>query len=309
MAANRRSNVAAGGLPQDFELRVRRDEPMSKHTSFHVGGPADLYFEPRDRQDLAAFLRSLKADIPIHWIGLGSNLLVRDGGIRGAVIALHGALGRLDRESQSMVYCEVGVPGARLAKQCIKWGMNEAAFFAGIPGTLGGALAMNAGAFGGETWRHVREVELMARDGDVTRHRAEEFKYSYRHVESPFVDRWFVAARLGFEQRGAADEEGMRALLQKRKESQPIGSWNCGSVFVNPAGDHAARLIEASGLKGYRVGDAVVSEKHANFIINEGAAKAADVETLIAHIQQQVQAQHGVMLTTEVRMLGEASKS
>lgn len=308
MAANKKSSLRSGGLPQDFELRVRRNEPMSKHTSLHVGGPADLYFEPRDRPDLAAFLRSLPADLPIHWIGLGSNLLVRDGGIRGAVIALHGALGRLDRESQTTVYCEAGVPGARLAKQCIKWGMNDAAFFAGIPGTLGGALAMNAGAFGGETWRHVREVELMARDGDITRHQAAEFKVAYRHVESPFVDRWFVAARLGFEQGGQVDDRAIRELLQKRKESQPIGSWNCGSVFVNPPGDHAARLIEASGLKGYRVGGAVVSDKHANFIINEGAATAADVETLIAHIQQQIQARHGVMLTTEVRMLGEAIK-
>jgi UDP-N-acetylmuramate dehydrogenase len=308
MATNKKSSVDPNGLPADFALRVRRNEPMSKHTSFHVGGPADLYFEPRDRLDLAAFLRVLPADLPIHWIGLGSNLLVRDGGVRGAVIALHGALSRLDRVSQDTVYCEAGVPAARLAKQCIKWGLNDAAWFAGIPGTLGGALAMNAGAFGGETWRHVREVEMIGRDGVVTTHSPEEFKVAYRHVEPPQSECWFVAACLRFETRGEADEQAMRELLQRRKDTQPIGSWNCGSVFTNPAGDHAARLIEATGLKGLRIGGATVSTKHANFIINEGQASAADIEALILQVQQRVHQRQGVMLTTEVRIIGEAGK-
>ncbi len=308
MATNKKSSADANGLPADFALRVRRNEPMSRHTSFHVGGPADLYFEPRDRLDLAGFLRALPADLPIHWLGLGSNLLVRDGGVRGAVIALHGALSRLDRISQDSVYCEAGVPAARLAKQCLKWGLTDAAWFAGIPGTLGGALAMNAGAFGGETWRHVREVEMIGRDGVVSTHSPVAFKVSYRHVESPLSERWFVAARLGFERRGEADEQEMRELLQRRKDTQPIGSWNCGSVFTNPAGDHAARLIEATGLKGLRIGGATVSTKHANFIINEGQASAADIEALILQVQQRVHERQGVMLTTEVRILGEAGK-
>ncbi len=308
MATNKKSSVVTNGLPADFALRVRRDEPMSKHTSFHVGGPADLYFEPRDRLDLTGFLRALPADLPIHWIGLGSNLLVRDGGVRGAVIALHGALSRLDRASQDTVYCEAGVPAARLAKQCIKWGLNDAAWFAGIPGTLGGALAMNAGAFGGETWRHVREVEMIGRDGVVSTHNPEEFKVTYRRVEPPLSEHWFVAARLGFEKRGEADDQAMRELLQRRKDTQPIGSWNCGSVFTNPAGDHAARLIEATGLKGLRSGGATVSTKHANFIINEGQASAADIEALILLVQQRVHERQGVMLTTEVRIIGEAGK-
>ncbi len=152
-------------LPGDWSLRVRRAEPMSKHTSWHVGGPADIYFEPRNADDLAAFLRSLPAELPVTWLGLGSNLLVRDGGIRGAVIATQGALDRIDRVSETRVYCEAGVPCARLAKLCIKWGLGPAEFFGGIPGTFGGALAMNAGAFGGETWRHVVEVDMIARDG------------------------------------------------------------------------------------------------------------------------------------------------
>ena len=308
MATNKKASVDPGGLPADYALRVRRHEPMSRHTSFHVGGPADLFFEPRDRADLAGFLRVLPADQPIHWIGLGSNLLVRDGGVRGAVIALHGALSRLDRASQDTVYCEAGVPAARLAKQCIKWGLNDAAWFAGIPGTLGGALAMNAGAFGGETWRHVREVEMIGRDGVVSTHSPEQFQVSYRHVEPPQPGRWFVAARLRFAERGAADDKAMRELLQRRKDTQPIGSWNCGSVFTNPQGDHAARLIEATGLKGLRIGGATVSTKHANFIINEGQASAADIEALILQVQQRVHEQQGVMLTTEVRIIGEAGK-
>ncbi len=295
----------ANRLSPDFAQRVRRDEPMAKHTSFHVGGPADYYFEPRDRHDLAAFLRTIPEDVPLHWIGLGSNLLVRDGGIRGAVIALHGSLARLDRLSQTSVYCEAGVPCARLAKQCIKWGMSDAAWFAGIPGTFGGALAMNAGAFGGDTWTHVREVELMGRDGAVSTHEPDEFKVSYRQVLLPESDHWFVGARLSFEHRSDADDTAMRELLQKRKDSQPIGTWNCGSVFANPLNDHAARLIEAAGLKGFRVGGAVVSKKHANFIVNEGQASATDIETLIDLLRQRVLEQHGVALSTEVRIIGE----
>ena len=308
MVTNKKPSMDASGLPADFALRVRRNEPMSKHTSFHVGGPADLYFEPRDRNDLASFLRALPADLPVYWIGLGSNLLVRDGGVRGAVVALHGSLSRLDRISQDMVYCEAGVPAARLAKQCIKWGLNDAAWFAGIPGTLGGALAMNAGAFGGETWRHVREVEMIGRDGVVSTHGPDEFKVSYRHVEAPQSGRWFVGARLRFDTRGEADDKAMRELLQRRKDTQPIGSWNCGSVFTNPAGDHAARLIETTGLKGLRIGGATVSTKHANFIINEGQASAADIEALILQVQRRVHEQQGVMLTTEVRIIGEAGQ-
>ena len=167
--AVRRAEAAmnALALPPDFDARVLRDEPMSKHTSWHVGGPADLFFTPLDVADVAAFLRSLEPDTPVMWIGLGSNLLVRDGGIRGAVIETHGVFDELERRSDNEVWCGSGVACAKLAKQCIKWGLGPAEFFAGIPGTLGGALAMNAGAFGGETWRHVRR-----RRDDRSRRRA-----------------------------------------------------------------------------------------------------------------------------------------
>lgn len=289
----------------EFMPRVRRSEPMSRHTSWHVGGPAEVFFNPRDRAELASFLRTLDAQVPIHWIGLGSNLLVRDGGLKGVVIATQGALNRLERRSQTTVFCEAGVPCARVARQCIKWGLGPAEFFAGIPGTLGGALAMNAGAFGGETWRHVVEVQTIDRRGKERTRAAGEYEVSYRHVAGPQPDEWFLAAQLTFERHPGAHEGEVRALLARRKASQPIGEWSCGSVFTNPPGDHAARLIESAGLKGYRVGGASVSSKHANFIINHGAARAAEIEQLIGHVQAAVERQYSVRLHPEVRIVGE----
>jgi UDP-N-acetylmuramate dehydrogenase len=280
---------------------------MSRHTSWHVGGPAEIYFTPADRADLASFLRSLPAEVPVCWIGLGSNLLVRDGGIAGVVVSMHGTFDRLERAASDRVYGEAGVACARIARQCIKWGLGPAEFFAGIPGTLGGALAMNAGAFGGETWRHVVEVETIDRGGREHCRPAGEYQVTYRHVELPAPEEWFLAARMCFEARPPEHRSEVNALLERRKATQPIGEWSCGSVFTNPPGDHAARLIEAAGLKGLAVGDASVSTKHANFIINHGAASAADVESLIARVQDEVERAHGVRLHPEVRIVGQAA--
>jgi UDP-N-acetylmuramate dehydrogenase len=293
-------------LAPEFAARVLHDVSMAKHTSWHVGGPADLFFTPRDAMDLAAFMRQLPPDIPVLWIGLGSNLLVRDGGIRGAVVSTHGALGVLERLSATRIQAEAGVPCARIARQCVKWGLGPAEFFAGIPGTLGGALAMNAGAWGGETWRHVIEVDVLDRRGMRHTRRAADYDIGYRKVKGP-DNEWFIGARLEFERAPGVNTDAIRELLEKRKETQPIGEWSCGSVFINPAGDHAARLIESAGLKGYRIGDASVSEKHANFIINHGHALAADVEALIVHVQRTVARIHRVSLHTEVRIVGEAA--
>jgi UDP-N-acetylmuramate dehydrogenase len=291
-------------LSPEFSTRVLHDVPMSKHTSWHVGGPADLFFTPRDVMDLAAFIRQLPADLPLLWVGLGSNLLVRDGGVRGAVISTHGALGQLERVSATRIYAGAGVPCARIARQCVKWGLGPAEFFAGIPGTLGGALAMNAGAWGGETWRHVIEVETLDRRGIRHARAPADYEIAYRRVTGP-AGEWFVAARLEFERKPGSADGAIRELLERRKESQPIGEWSCGSVFTNPPGEHAARLIETGGLKGFRIGDASVSEKHANFIINHGAARAADIEALILHVQRTVAAVHGIALTPEVRIVGD----
>ena len=277
---------------------------MSKHTSWHVGGPAEVYFNPRDRDDLTSFLRHLEPNVPVYWVGLGSNLLVRDGGLDGVVISTHGTLDRLERRSETTVFAEAGVACARIARQCIKWGLGPAEFFAGIPGTMGGALAMNAGAFGGETWQHVLGVETIDRHGKQHTRQASEYKASYRHVEAPFADEWFLSATLSFEHKPGANEAAVRELLAKRKASQPIGEWSGGSTFTNPPQDHAARLIEMSGLKGFRIGGASVSQKHANFIVNDGQARAADIEALIAHVQGTVQELHGVSLNPEVRIVG-----
>jgi UDP-N-acetylmuramate dehydrogenase len=295
--------MIALALPPELATRVRRDEPMSKHTSWHVGGPADLFFRPLHAADLAAFLGSLAPDTPVMWIGLGSNLLVRDGGIRGAVIETHGVFDDLERVDDTEVRCGSGVACAKLAKQCIKWGLGPAEFFAGIPGTLGGALAMNAGAFGGETWRHVLAVTTIDRSGVQRERPASDYVASYRHVSGP-ANEWFLGARLTFELRPGVSNEDIRLLLARRKATQPIGEWSCGSVFTNPPGDHAARLIDTAGLKGHRIGGARVSEMHANFIVNDGTASAADIEQLIGHVMTTVERVHGVQLKPEVRVVG-----
>ncbi len=295
----------AFALPPDYESRVLRNEPMSRHTSWHVGGPADLFFTPHDAADLSTFLQGLEPSTPILWIGLGSNLLVRDGGIRGAVIDTHGVFDELERVGENEVWCGAGVACAKLAKQCVKWGLGPAEFFAGIPGTLGGALAMNAGAFGGETWNHVLSVATLHRVGTRRERPASDYKVAYRHVAGP-SDEWFLGARLRFELRPGVSTEDIRVLLARRKATQPIGEWSCGSVFTNPPGDHAARLIDTCGLKGFRIGGARVSEMHANFIVNDGTAKASDIEQLIAHVMRTVKERHGVELKPEVRVVGEA---
>ena len=238
------------------------------------------------------------------WIGLGSNLLVRDGGVRGAVIATHGALNALERIGERRIHAEAGVPCARIARQCIKWALGPAEFFAGIPGTLGGALAMNAGAWGGETWTRVIEVDVLDRRGTRRTRTPADYEIGYRHVRGPKHE-WFIAARMEFDIKPDADETVIRDLLERRRQTQPIGEWSCGSVFTNPPGDHAARLIESAGLKGFRIGDASVSEKHANFIINHGAATAADIEAVILHVQRTVADAYDVRLHPEVRIVGE----
>jgi UDP-N-acetylmuramate dehydrogenase len=299
------------GISPDFIPRMRWHEPMSAHTSWRVGGPADMFFTPRDVEDLAAFLRALSPELAVCWIGLGTNLLVRDGGIRGVVVATPGAFPRIERRSQSRIYCEASVPCARIARSCLNWNLSQGEFFGGIPGTMGGALAMNAGAFGEDTWRHVRSVETMDRQGQRHRREPGEYRIGYRRVEpasAPVgvtVQECFVSAELEFEAAAGERASSVRTLSERRRQTQPLGEWSCGSVFRNPPGDHAARLIEAVGLKGYRIGDAVVSEKHANFFINEGHASAAEIEQLIQHVQQTVERVHGIALEPEVRIIGE----
>lgn len=284
---------------------LRLEEPLARYTSWRVGGPAERFYIPEDVAGLAEFLGTLPVDEPVTFLGLGSNLLIRDGGVRGTVISLARLPEQLERSGELTLTASAGVPCAKVARATASAGLAGAEFMAGIPGTLGGALAMNAGAWGQETWSIVEWVETLDRSGQLQRRQASEFRVAYRHVEAP-AEGWFMRAGLKLE----SDVEGrarqrIRELLAQRSASQPTGVASCGSVFRNPPGDHAARLIEACGLKGFTVGRAQVSGKHANFIINTGAATAADIEALIEHVQRSVQLQTGVVLTTEVHIIGE----
>ena len=283
---------------------VHANEPMSRHTSWRVGGPARYFFIPADREDLARFLQSLATDTPILWVGLGSNLLVRDGGFDGAVIATHRGLSKIERYGEREVFVQAGVPCARLARFSNRHGLCGVEFMAGIPGTVGGALAMNAGAFGSETWQSVTQVELVNRRGEFTHPPVESFAVAYREV-TVADDHWFTSARFTLSC-GDPDigQARIRSLLTERGSRQPVQRASAGSVFRNPPDDHAARLIEAAGLKGLRQGGAVVSSQHANFIINEGTASARDIETLIEMIRERVMDRLGVMLDPEVRFSG-----
>ena len=255
--------------------------------------------------DLCAFLARVPAGEPLFWLGLGSNVLIRDGGIRGTVIYLGNTLGHLEREGDAGLRAGAGVACPKLARFCARADLAGAEFMAGIPGTVGGALAMNAGAFGGETYDIVTAVHTVARGGTTRWRDAAELETGYRHVRLP-CEEWFLEARFALT-KGSAEEgqARIRELLRRRAASQPTGQRSCGSVFRNPPGDHAARLIEASGLKGEAIGEARVSRKHANFIINEGAARARDVEALIAKVMETVEHDHGVLLVPEVRIVGE----
>ena len=269
-----------------------------------MGGRAERLYKPADLSDTIAFVQSLAPDEPITWLGLGSNVLIRDNGIPGTVIITQNRLNGMEQINDTELRVEAGVACAKIAKLAIKLGLQGAEFFAGIPGTMGGALAMNAGAFGGETWENVIEVEVLTRDGIVITRTPTEYEISYRTVVGP-QNEAFLAARLRFKKGdGAKAAEGVKALLQKRSETQPIGVPSGGSVFRNPPGDHAGRLVEATGLKGFKIGGAQVSEKHANFIIQQGKATAADIENLIKHVAEAVKATHNVTLETEVRILG-----
>ncbi len=286
---------------------LSHDEPMSRHTSWRVGGPARRFYQPADIDDLANFLATLPADEELIWVGLGSNLLVRDGGIDGTVIATFGGMSDLSLQGNGVVRAEAGVACAKVARFMARHGLTGGEFLAGIPGSMGGALAMNAGAFGGETWQYVIAVETVDRTGQRHLREPSEYEIGYRHVQGP-ANEWFVAVQLRFEA-GESDsaQQRIKELMERRRATQPTNQPSCGSVFRNPTGDHAARLIEACGLKGHCIGAACVSEKHANFIINTGAATAADIEALIDWVRSEVLRVHDIKLQAEVRIVGRSA--
>ncbi len=288
---------------------LRHDVDMRRHTSWRAGGRVERMYQPVDFDDLAAFLRALPTDEPLLAVGLGSNLLVRDGGLRGTVLLLHGALGELRMETDGLVYAQAGVPGAKLARFAALHDLSGAEFFAGIPGTVGGMLAMNAGCYGSETWDVTTRVQVITRKGEVLERTAQDYDIAYRHVALRVrQEEWFVGAWFKFSAGdGEASREAIKTLLSKRIASQPLNLPNAGSVFSNPPGDYAARLIESCGLKGRQIGGAQVSEKHANFIVNVGNATAADIENLINKVQMTVEEKTGISLHPEVRIVGETA--
>jgi UDP-N-acetylmuramate dehydrogenase len=297
--------MMAAEKTQSWQGELRYDEPMALHNSWRAGGPARCFFKPASVTELCEFLQQLDPQEPLLWVGLGSNLLVRDGGFPGTVIFTLGALNELEWLDATTLRAGAGVTCSKVARESAKRGLTGLEFLAGIPGTMGGALAMNAGAFGGETWSRVVAVETVDRGGCLHTRKPDEYRVSYRMVEGA-AEEWFVTARLQLEAGDSAlAQQQIRQLLAQRGESQPVQQNSCGSVFRNPPGDHAARLIEATGLKGKTLGGAQVSEKHANFIINTGTATAADIETLLNQVQGCVEQAHGVRLEPEVRIVGE----
>lgn len=308
-------NRLAAGLRGE----ARGQEPMARHLSWRAGGCAERAYFPADLDDLAAFLRGLPAEEPVHMTGLGSNLLVRDGGLRGTVIFTHRALRGLRLEGGGAIYAEAGTASPKVARFAALSDLEGAEFLAGIPGTVGGALAMNAGCHGGETWDIVTDVITVDRSGALHRRARSEYEIAYRHVrrkasagdpkagDSRSQEEWFVAARFGLRRgRGSESRRKMTELLKRRIATQPLGEPNAGSVFRNPRGDYAARLIEACGLKGRVIGGAEISTKHANFIVNRGDARAADIEALIRLAEHSVREKFGIVLEREVRIVGDA---
>lgn len=288
------------------ELRAR--EPMARHVTWRAGGAVRVAYFPADLDDLVAFMRGLRQDEPVMFVGLGSNLLVRDRGFDGTVVFTHAALKTLRMEADGSIYAEAGVAAPKVARFAANHAREGAEFLAGVPGTVGGALAMNAGCFGGETWNLVARVRTLDRSGELRTRPPQDFSVSYRHAGlRSATDEWFMAAWFTLAPGDAeASRQRIKELLEKRIASQPLQLPNCGSVFRNPNGDHAARLIEAAGLKGLRIGGAQVSEKHANFIVNaDGAGSATDIERLIDEVQARVKAHSGVELTREVRIVGD----
>lgn len=284
------------------------NESLAEYTTWRVGGMARAMYKPAGLIDLAVFLKECPRDEPLLWLGLGSNSLIKDSGFTGVVILTQGCLNELVQIGPDLVRVEAGVSCAKMARFCTRNQLTGGEFWAGIPGTMGGALRMNAGCFKSETWSSVIEVETISRTGELRRRKPDEFEIAYRHVKGLEDDEWFVAATCRLVPGDQAHSASLiKELLAHRAATQPTNEYNCGSVFRNPPGHFAAQLIESCGLKGHRIGGAVVSEKHANFIINhDGSACAGDIEALIQYVRQTVYDKTTVQLIQEVHIIGDS---
>jgi UDP-N-acetylmuramate dehydrogenase len=299
-------------------MRGRRyvSVPMARYTSLRVGGPADLLLVPADVDELRAIVAcASELGMPLTWLGNGSNLIVRAGGIRGIVVSLHDAMNHVTALGpvpwQEMGYGDpvwvrvgAGVPLTRVLHLVIRDGLKGLSFAVGIPGTLGGAIVMNAGTEVGATWDVVECVRLLLLNGEMIDVRPEEVAVGYRFAALPEHSAVLEASLRAV--RGSPTEvrEGVRQLYRCRRASQPLAYANAGSIFKNPPGERAGRLIDRLGLKGYHIGDAQISFKHANFIVNRGQASAGDIVALIDYVKRHVLARTGILLEEEVRIVG-----
>ena len=288
----------------NFKGKIAYNHPIKKHNSWHVGGSVKCCYWPHDLEDMKKFIASLPSSENIIFLGLGSNVLFPDGLLDATVIITVKGLNTLGKslDEDGLLSVGAGVSCAKIAKATVKLGLIGGAFFSGIPGTLGGALRMNAGAFGSETWQFVDSVSFLHRNGDIENMAAADFNVGYRHVDILYAG-WFVAAKLNFKHEALNDSvEAISELLKKRNSAQPIGSFSCGSVFKNPPGNHAAALIESCGLKGKSTGGAMVSPKHANFILNFNDASSQDVNSLIEYVRDSVADKFSILLEPEVKI-------
>lgn len=285
---------------------IKYNEPMSKHTSFRIGGPADILLLPGNISELLAAVQWAKSEsVPYFVIGAGSNILVKDGGIRGLVIKMGQNFKQIMINNTSIVATS-GIRLSELSKRAAEAGLSGLEFAEGIPGTLGGAVFMNAGAYGGEIGNLVTNVSCLDSKGELVKLSGSQLSFGYRHSIFQNLDYIILEVELNLV-RGEPEEikAQMREYASHRKEKQPIERPSAGSVFRRPEGKYVGPMIEELGLKGYCVGDAKVSLKHAGFIINRGQATARDVLDLIAHIQAKVRENYGVELESEIRIIGE----
>jgi len=284
--------------------RLAAEAPLKEYTWFRVGGPAEVLYSPADEADLAYFLKHLPADVPVTNIGLGSNLLVRDGGIEGVVMRLGRGFGEIKVEDGARLRAGTAVPDVKVARAAADAGISGLSFYRGIPGSVGGALRMNGGAHGKETCEVLIEARAVNRQGNIHVLPVADLHYSYRHCGAP-EDLIFTEALFQGEPGDPAKILAeMDDIAAYREEVQPIKSRTGGSTFKNPPGQKSWQLIDAAGCRGLTVGDARVSEMHCNFLINEGNATAADIETLGETVRARVKETSGVELEWEIKRLG-----
>lgn len=284
---------------------VLEHEPMGRHTTFQVGGPADIFVEPGSREELKFATREARrAQVPFFVTGNGSNLLVSDAGYRGMIVHIGRRLSQVE-VSDTLIHAEAGASLARIAKEALGHGLTGLEFAAGIPGSLGGAVVMNAGAYGGELKDILMDVDVLTEGGDFLTIPSEELDMSYRHsnVSGNHYIVLGAGMRLSLGEQDAIKER-MNELAAARKQKQPLEYPSAGSTFKRPEGYFAGKLIQDAGLKGYTVGGAQVSEKHSGFVINRGGADAAEIYFLIQQVQKKVNNQFGVTLEPEVRFIG-----